>query len=274
MHFRILLGMEMEDRCNFFLAYVPNRLTQLGLGDLTKKIEDFLSSHRWATLSLMPIPRKKSGPEFEAFLAKSPHSKLVAHCLHFSTEEYQILVSQIKHLIPWYLNIHRGFDEQNPRQVKALLAKILDDYPVFKKYEEAWPIPVIVTRLLRNLETGDTPDSTMSTECDLRSSQSNRYIQREPFELQHQHRCPLLWKYHDHSGRRNVSPKANTLLSFLKMEEELAPVLHFLGVQTDTQFDALKKMEPEEKVQLLEGPEELQLNAFQRRVLDMIIEKY
>jgi hypothetical protein len=67
---------------------------------------------------------------------------------------------------------------------------------------------------------------------------------------------------------------ANTLLSFLKMEEELAPALYFLGVRTDAKFDTVKKMEPEQKVQLLEKTEELQLNAFQRRVLYVIIEKY
>jgi hypothetical protein len=58
------------------------------------------------------------------------------------------------------------------------------------------------------------------------------------------------------------------------MEEELAPALYFLGVRTDAQFDTVKKMGPERKLQLLEETEELQLNAFQRRVLYMIIEKY
>jgi hypothetical protein len=99
MHFRILLGMEMEDRCDFFRAYVPKRLMQFGLLDLTERIEDFRSSHPWAALSLMPISRKKSGSDFEDFLSKSPSLKLVAHCMHFSTEEYQILVVRPLHAI-------------------------------------------------------------------------------------------------------------------------------------------------------------------------------
>jgi hypothetical protein len=32
--------------------------------------------------------------------------------------------SQIKHFVPWYLNIRQGFDEQDPRQVETLLAKV------------------------------------------------------------------------------------------------------------------------------------------------------
>jgi hypothetical protein len=67
---------------------------------------------------------------------------------------------------------------------------------------------------------------------------------------------------------------AKTLLSFLNMDEELGPALYFLGVRNDTQFETVKRMEPEWQIELLEKSKELQLNPLQTRVMYMIFSKF
>ncbi|KAJ7778148.1 hypothetical protein B0H16DRAFT_1502407 [Mycena metata] len=233
---------------------------------LTRSLDEFASEHPWAV-----------------FLSKSTTSiKIVAHSMRFSIEQYEFLATRITERIPWYLDIHLAFEEQSLRQVQALSREICERYPRFKQYEDAWPIPVIIKCILGQSSMAyDLPVSTCaaSSAFDLRRSQDfagcvQQIDECEPFlppVHRRQHRCPHLANYH--AGPRSISPTAKTLLSFLNMQEELAPTLYFLGVRDDAQFQTVRRMTEARKAQLLMDTEDLKLTPFQRRVMYMIFEK-
>ncbi|KAJ7031947.1 hypothetical protein C8F04DRAFT_1396869 [Mycena alexandri] len=280
-HFRVLLGMQSADRVAFFGRFVSRRLTAVDSMVLARSLDEFAAEHSWAGLALKQIARKKHGMGFESFLSKSTSIKLVAHSMRFSTEQYEFLEAHITQSIPWYLNIHLAFEDQDLLQVQALSRKVCESYPIFKQYEDAWPIRVIIRRVLgKSGMAYDLPASTCAASFtfDFARSQGFGCVQQvdksEPsFPPAHrrQHRCPRLSNYHP--GARSISPTAKTRLSFLNMEEELAPIFYFLGVRDDAQFETVRRMREARKCQLLMDTEDLKLTPFQRRVMYMIFEK-
>ncbi|KAJ6579553.1 hypothetical protein DFH09DRAFT_1275887 [Mycena vulgaris] len=275
-HLRILLGMNKEDRDTFFAAYVPRRISPFGFIEITQILQHFADSHRWACLSLTPIPRK--GEAFEEFLSRPETCpKLTAHSMRLSMGEYEVLTARIALRIPWFLDIHSSFGEQMP-QVQALVQAVRDAYPLFDRYKDAWPISVFIKRILATAEKSNPVYSVHPQPPDYsfaQSQQSQRscYVDAEPLTLvNQQHKCPRLSQYLSCEVPQRISPAAKSLLSFLQMDEEIAPALFFLGVYDDTKFDAVKRMKPERKAQLIEEANELELSAMQRLVLYMIFE--
>ncbi|KAF7354697.1 hypothetical protein MSAN_01383400 [Mycena sanguinolenta] len=148
-HLRILLGFEPKERTEFFK---PHGLIAVDLMILTDLLHKFATETRpWATLSLAGrFPRKRG---LESHLCKATtRPKLIAHSMRFSEEEYTAIRTRIKQYIPWYLEISCGFEEQEPEKTMALVRKVCDDYPIFDLYEDAWPIQVILKRILNGYD--------------------------------------------------------------------------------------------------------------------------
>ncbi|KAJ7721356.1 hypothetical protein DFH07DRAFT_857944 [Mycena maculata] len=259
-HLRILLGMEEGDIRRFFAACVPNKLTPIGFAEVLELLQKFYEAHKWVALPLTSIPRKKNGDTFEVFLSKrDTSSKIVAQSMRFSEEEYGILAAQIRPQIAWYLDIDCTLNEQDPRQVERFVQAMCDQLPVFTRYERAWPIEVFLRRLLplsrEDLVGCPSPDTLL------------------PRMYQRQHRCPRLTQYFRCDGPKSVAPAARKLLSIFRMDEELAPALHFLGVNTDAAFEELRHMSLERKTDFVEEANELELNAFQKLILNRLFER-
>ncbi|KAJ6544279.1 hypothetical protein B0H19DRAFT_1267565 [Mycena capillaripes] len=200
--------------------------------------------------------------------------------MRFSEDQYYALEAQIKQRICWYLDARRGFEEQDPKQVDALVKEIRCDHPILNRYEDSWPVTVILKRLLRDSgQYDDASDRETTIECSLGvESQSQRHGYAElfpPFQTRPtlEHRCPRLSNYYDYDGPRSVSPTAKTLLSFLNMAEELSPALYLLGVRDDERFAAVRKMTLERKIQLLEETKEIQPTLLQLWVMYKIFQK-
>ncbi|KAJ7476972.1 hypothetical protein B0H11DRAFT_1306155 [Mycena galericulata] len=258
-HLRILLGMGKVDRDRFLRDYVPTRITQFAFSQLSQWLDCFSDTHKWTQLSLTPIPRK--GEAFEAFLSRpSTCDKQVAQYMRLSREEYEIEATQIQTKIPCYLDIHRGLEQQDPNQVKALVQKICDDLPIFARYQDTWPVYVIIRRILA------TPGAY--------GSQSQGSIDASDHIPVHrnQHRCPRLIQYLKHDGPENVAPTAKQLLRFVRMDEELAPALWFLGVKSDAKYKMLINLDAIRKTQFMEETKKMELTPFQRLVLSIMFE--
>ncbi|KAJ7123181.1 hypothetical protein C8R44DRAFT_785497 [Mycena epipterygia] len=263
-HFRIITGLDKEVRERFFWNYVPRKLSQFGFIELMGMIQDFVDANRWAPLSLVSIPRKSG---LEAFLGK-PNTcpKLVARVMHLSEEEYEQLSAEISQRIPGSLARDGSLDEKDPH-AQALVEQIRTDYRMLDRYEDAWPIWVILKRIWTTQGTVRPPNVMLSPDCSFRESQVS------PPMARHVHKCPRLSRYLASAlaGREYVSPAAKSMLSVLHMDEELAPALNVLGVYDDARFETVKRMKPERKRQLLEA-EDLELTAFQTLVMQMLFE--
>ncbi|KAJ7667063.1 hypothetical protein B0H17DRAFT_1210456 [Mycena rosella] len=289
-HLRILMGMHKEDRESLLERYVPSRLTQFGCIELTQLLHEFAETHVWAPLTLKTIARK--GETFEGFLSRpSTCGKLSARSMRLSQAEYDVLSAQIKLQVTYFLDIDRAFEKQDPAQVQALVNAMRDDYPFVKRYEQAWPIYVIVKRLLAtpgtfdrvieaSMQTTDCSFEYTKSQCQSRRSQHLPPIALAPIRIltastpaPRQHICPRLAQYLNSAGPEHayVSPTARDLLSSLQMDEELCPVLFHLGVHDDVKFDAVKRMKAHRKAQLI-GQNDLELTAVQRVVLYMIFD--
>ncbi|KAJ7185746.1 hypothetical protein C8R46DRAFT_1061614 [Mycena filopes] len=198
--------------------------------------------------------------------------------MRFSEEQYKCLEAHIRRRIPWYLDIHLNFEEQDGKQVEALEDEIRASFPLFNHYKHAWPIRVIVTRVLRKssgmacVYGAPAPPYTQSSSYPFGGSQIAESEPSPQSPHSRTHRCPPLSRYH--AAPWSIPPQAKDTLSFLNMEDELAPALHFLGVRTDAQFDKVRRMRGEQKTQLLADTDDIRLTPLQRWVMMyMIFEK-
>ncbi|KAJ7165574.1 hypothetical protein C8R43DRAFT_1122283 [Mycena crocata] len=262
-HLRVLLGMDEDLRNGFLACFVPARLSHFGLVDLTETIQDFVRDHPWFPVSMELIPEKKEA--FEAFLSRRDTcATLVAKSLRFTEDECAIFTAQIRDRGAWYLDRHRGFEDQNKEQINALVQEIAEKHQIFQRYEHAWPVRVLLKRILATPWTDEA-----SYVC-------RRFGAYDFPPTQHVHKCPRLTQYFAYDGPQSVSPQAKKLLSFLNMEDELTPALYFLGIKTDEHFEMAREMSAGRKRQLLlQGGEDvrgLQLTPFQAAVLSMLLE--
>ncbi|KAJ7618426.1 hypothetical protein FB45DRAFT_167515 [Roridomyces roridus] len=243
-HLRILLGMNKDDRSRFLGRYVPSRLTPFGYVQLLSWIEEFRNEH--PGISTMVVRRKH--PKLEAFLAMpGTRPELVARSMRLPVEEYEGFVDRIE----------EELDNQRGCKLEEIVEAICDDMPIFAAYEEAWPVKVILKRLLG--EGKRIP-------CRLSNSCSGR-----PSFQQRKHQCPRLAQYLHYHGHK-VAPAAKKLLRLLRMEEELAPALWLLNVDTDARYEKIKSYKREKKYEFLREMEKLELNPIQRFALETIFE--
>ncbi|KAJ7196992.1 hypothetical protein GGX14DRAFT_472494 [Mycena pura] len=282
-HLRVFLGMDKEDREQFLQGYVPARLTDFGVNNLIRLLDEFATSRPWAALSVSPVPRKPGADRFEDVLC-SLCPTLVAHHMRFSVEEYHILLKHICRCLPLYLDIHRSFAEQSPKQIETLVQEIRDKYPRINCYEDAWPIRVCLKRAFLLMPTptiekpsevacGVQPFPSLSG-CSFERPQNQGCVSLPSSlvnSLPCRHQCTSLKRYLSYGGTKNVSPKARLLLSYLNMDEELVPALYFLGLRNDSDFAAIKQTSRQRRLEFI-YQNNLQLNPLQLKVLYKILE--
>ncbi|KAF7330215.1 hypothetical protein MVEN_02458600 [Mycena venus] len=189
---------------------------------------------------------------FRVLLRLSAHQRESLECsytsikerMEIADEEYFQFVHIVEEYIPRYLNIV-PFDKQNQDQVQALIRKAR---PSVKRYENLWPLEVLIKRYLGARLTG-LPGTL-----------------HEP-DLKIPHECPLQRFYPAHDV---PSALASILLDYEM--EELGPAFLSLGIRSDEAFTTITRSHKLATGLLGDiNLKQLQLTDFQTMMMGLIL---
>ncbi|KAJ7694561.1 hypothetical protein B0H17DRAFT_460769 [Mycena rosella] len=221
------------------------------------EIADLLETHldntatgpRSAKIQAVSIPRPPEGLVNVLGQHTCSYVHIKKHMRITDDNEYFDIVDCIESEIPRFLEVEKPIEEQDDREVQAVVESVCEARPSMRKYADCWPIFVHISRFLdaRQVGLSGTP----------RSAPPPR------------HECPRQRMY----PVADVPPSVMTLLADYGIEE-LGPVFLFLGVQTDEKFASMVASE-KARSRFLAGvpPLQLECSAFQGMMMRYIIER-
>ncbi|KAJ6577518.1 hypothetical protein B0H19DRAFT_1252858 [Mycena capillaripes] len=256
-YFHILLHLSTDRRERFMKSLAPGKMTHFEMVFISNMLQEHVDSTGRAKkgdLRTAPQGRKME-------VSRPPRSILSFFCSLkcndenikkrmeiADEEEYLDLMRMVEDMVPRYLDIV-PFENQHQSKVQGLVKLIRQARPSIQRYEELWPLEVLIKRFLSAQLAGLSgtlhgPDSEIEHECPL------------------QHIYPA----------NQVPPALSALLSDYGMEE-LGPAFLFLGVHSDESFAGMAGSH-KLKTQLLANTnlKHLQLTEFQRMMMSHILE--
>ncbi|KAF8217149.1 hypothetical protein K438DRAFT_1926039 [Mycena galopus ATCC 62051] len=231
-HFCILLRLS-KSRQNDFLSALASadKLTWVERVEIEEVLEVYLEKNpdlsfveRPRKVRLTAVRRPKEGLENILAVHTCKHSDVQRHLRIEDDAEYFDLVDLVERWSPLYLDTSIPFGEQDEDTLDTLVGLISEEKPYLRKYDDCWPVYLLIRRFLCARAAGLPRTPREST-----AAGGPATANAPP-----QHQCPKLLTY----PPSNVPPSITALLEDCCMEE-LGPAFLFLGFSSDKKFTSI-----------------------------------
>ncbi|KAJ7736552.1 hypothetical protein DFH07DRAFT_1064883 [Mycena maculata] len=261
-HLRALIQLRETLRHDFLSSLVPTHLNFLEKMEVLDMLDAYVNretepsfAERPAKLRAAEIPRPPEKVEDRISLHQCKHTNVMKWMQIAEEYEYFEFLMLIEEKIEEFMDVSKPVDEQDEKNIEAVVRSVCEERPSLRRYEAVWPVQVHIRRFLGahapSLLTG-TQDSAIASQSVCPSST--------------QHKCPRLQA----NPAEAVPPSVAGLLANYGMEE-LGPALLFMGVRTDEKFNQILTSR-DAKSRLLAEFSCLECSPFQAMMMRHIIE--
>lgn len=262
-HFRALLRLRTREREGFIQSLAPIKINQFEVVVLCDMLQKHIECRRVTEDSRKSSARADDGPRRakkvpRMDIAKPPpslqkymgtlscdHRRIQEEMGIADEEEYFDIVRSVEEKASRFLEIRKGH-KQDAAQAVAFFRLVCKERPSFRKYDQWWPLEVLMKRYLAARLAG-LPGTLLGTEV--------------------RHECPHRRIY----PARKVPPSLVALLADYGMEE-LGPAFLSLGISSDEQFGHIMESERLKTLLLVDANlKQLGLTPFQTMMMRHIL---
>ncbi|KAJ7736557.1 hypothetical protein DFH07DRAFT_99160 [Mycena maculata] len=257
-HLRALIQLRETQRHDFLSRLVPAHLNFLEKMQVLDMLHAYINgkTERPAKLRTTEIPRPPERVEDRLSLHQCKHTNVMKYMRIADEYEYFELVMFIEEKIEEFLDASKPIDEQDHKNIEALVRSVCEARPSLRRYEAVWPVPVHIRRFLG----ARMPETATGTQDSAAASQSIRPSSTD-------HECLRLQAH----PAEDVPPSVTGLLAAHGMEE-LGPAFLYMGVRTDEAFSKIVTSR-DAKSRFLARFSLLECSVFQTMMMRHILEQ-